>query len=67
VFESLSWASIPLSAKYWFQAVFCAVSLAIVWGTMLDRTKFRVYVVFAIVFASLIYPIVGHWVWAAAG
>ncbi len=63
VFASLSWASIPLSAKYWFQAVFCAVSLAIVWGTMLDRTKFRVYVVFAIVFASLIYPIVGHWVW----
>jgi len=30
---------------------------------MLERTKFAVYVVFAIVFAGLIYPMVGHWIW----
>jgi Amt family ammonium transporter len=30
---------------------------------MLERTKFAVYVIFAIVFAGLIYPIVGHWIW----
>ena len=30
---------------------------------MLDRTKFGVYIVFAIVFAALIYPLVGHWIW----
>ncbi len=63
VFASLSWASVPLSAKWFFQVVFCAVSLAIVWGTMLDRTKFPVYIVFAIVFSAFIYPIVGHWIW----
>jgi ammonium transporter, Amt family len=62
-FAALSWSSVPLSAKFFFQAVFCAVSLAIVWGTMLDRTRFRVYVVFAVVYASVIYPIVGHWIW----
>ena len=36
---------------------FCAVSLAIVWGTTLERIKFGVYVIYAIVFAALIYPI----------
>src|SRR3712207_8170031 len=30
---------------------------------MLERTKFAVYVVFAVVFAGVIYPLVGHWIW----
>jgi ammonium transporter, Amt family len=63
VYAGLSWTQVPLSAKFLFQVAFCAVSLAIVWGTMLERTKFAVYVIFAIVFAGLIYPMVGHWIW----
>src|ERR671914_931565 len=63
VYGGLSWTQVPLSAKFLFQVAFCAVSLAIVWGTMLERTKFAVYVVFAIIFAGLIYPMVGHWIW----
>ena len=42
--------------------MFCAVSLAIVWGTTLERIKFGVYVIYAIVFSSLIYPIGAHWI-----
>ncbi len=63
VFAGLAWTQVPLSAKYLFQVAFCGVSLAIVWGTMLERTKFAVYVIFAVVFAGLIYPMVGHWIW----
>ncbi len=63
VYGGLSWTQVPLSAKFLFQVAFCAVSLAIVWGTMLERTKFAVYVIFAVVFAGLIYPLVGHWIW----
>jgi Amt family ammonium transporter len=63
VYAGLSWTQVPLSAKFLFQVAFCAVSLAIVWGTMLERTKFAVYVIFAVVFAGLIYPMVGHWIW----
>jgi Amt family ammonium transporter len=44
-----------------FQFMFCAVSLAIVWGTTLERIKFIAYVVFAIVFAGVIYPLIAHW------
>src|SRR5215217_8212053 len=63
IYAGLSWTQVPLSAKFLFQVAFCAVSLAVVWGTMLERTKFAVYVVFAVVFAGLIYPMVGHWIW----
>jgi Amt family ammonium transporter len=62
-FASLSFSGVPLSAKFLFEVVFCTVSLAIVWGTMLDRTRFPVYIVFALVFAGGIYPLVGHWIW----
>ncbi|MBM3635367.1 MAG: ammonium transporter [Actinobacteria bacterium] len=55
--------NIPVEAFFFFQVVFCAVSLAIVFGTMLDRTKFIGYVIFAVFFTGLIYPIVAHWTW----
>src|SRR5918998_4580298 len=37
-----------VEAKWFFQFVFCAVSLAIVWGTTLERIKYGVYVIYAI-------------------
>src|SRR5918999_5554420 len=46
-----------------FQFMFCAVSLAIVWGTTLERMKFSAYVIFAVVFAAIIYPLIAHWSW----
>ena len=51
-----------IESQWFFQFVFCAVSLAIVWGTTLERIKFGVYIIYAIVFAALIYPIGAHWV-----
>ncbi|MDQ3912074.1 MAG: ammonium transporter [Actinomycetota bacterium] len=62
-YAGLSWTAVPISAKFLFQVAFALVSLAIVWGTMLERTKFAVYCIFALVFAGIIYPIVGHWIW----
>ena len=53
--------NIPDASKFFFEFVFCAVSLAIVWGTMLERTKFRVYVLFGIPFCAFIYPMISHW------
>ena len=42
-----SWFSeIPGAAGYLFEVVFCAVSLAIVWGAMAERTKLWVYFAF---------------------
>jgi Amt family ammonium transporter len=46
-----------------FQFMFCAVALAIVWGTTLERIKFSAYVIYAIVFAAVIYPLIAHATW----
>jgi Amt family ammonium transporter len=54
--------SISPAAFMFFQFVFCAVSLAIVWGATLERIKFGAYVIYAIVFSALIYPIMSHWI-----
>jgi ammonium transporter, Amt family len=65
--EPFSWfASIPGAAAYFFQAVFCGVSLAIVWGAMAERTKLWVYFAFSAVY-TVIYSIVAHWIWGANG
>jgi Amt family ammonium transporter len=47
---------------WFFEFVFCAVALAIVWGTTLERIKFGVYIIYALVFSTVIYPLVAHWI-----
>ena len=61
-FPVMGLSDATIESKWFFQFVFCAVSLAIVWGTTLERIKFGVYVIYAIVFCALIYPIGAHWV-----
>jgi Amt family ammonium transporter len=61
-FAVMGLSDATIETKWLFQFSFCAVSLAIVWGTTLERIKFGVYVLYAIVFAGLIYPIASHWV-----
>ncbi|MBD0338628.1 MAG: ammonium transporter [Thermoleophilia bacterium] len=62
-----SWfGSVPGAAAYLFQAVFCGVSLAIVWGAMAERTKLWVYFAFSVVFV-LVYSVAAHWIWGANG
>lgn len=43
-----------------FGMLFCAVSLAIVWGTTLERIKFAAYALYAVVFGAIVYPFVAH-------
>jgi Amt family ammonium transporter len=66
----ISTLGISPAAYLFFQFVFCAVSLAIVWGTTLERIKFSAYVIYAVVFSALIYPVISHWIfgggWLAA-
>jgi Amt family ammonium transporter len=61
-FPAMSFSDATIEAKFFFQFTFCAVSLAIVWGTTLERIKFGVYAIYAVVFAGFIYPVGSHWV-----
>jgi ammonium transporter, Amt family len=51
-----------IESKWLFQFAFCAVCLAIVWGSTLERIKFHAHAAFALVFAAFIYPLASHWV-----
>jgi Amt family ammonium transporter len=65
--EPFSWfGAIPAAAGYMFEVVFCAVSLAIVWGAMAERTKLWVYFAFGVAF-TLVYSFVSHWIWSPDG
>jgi Amt family ammonium transporter len=61
-FPVMALSDATIESKWFFQFVFCAVSLAIVWGTTLERIKFGVYIIYAVVFSTVIYPIGSHWV-----
>ena len=58
----MGFSDATIESKWFFQFAFCAVSLAIVWGTTLERIKFGVYIIYSVVFAALIYPIFSGWV-----
>src|ERR687897_879769 len=62
LFPAMAFSSAVVPAKFFFQFVFCAVSLAIVWGTTLERIKFGAYLIYAVVFSALVYPIISHWI-----
>ena len=61
-FPAMAFSQAAVPAKFFFQFVFCAVSLAIVWGTTIERIKFGAYLIYAVVFSALIYPIISHWI-----
>ncbi|SOC36024.1 ammonium transporter [Ureibacillus acetophenoni] len=46
-----------------FQVMFALVSLTIAFGGFAERAKLSIYIIFAVLFSAVIYPIVAHWIW----
>ncbi len=63
IFGSISWAGIPLLAKFFFQLVFAGTAATIVSGCVAERIHYKSYMIFAFVLVALFYPITGHWIW----
>lgn len=57
----------PVWSFFFFQVMFAAVTLTIAKGAMAERTSYRGYVAFCLIGASVIYPVLGHWVWGSSG
>ena len=50
---------------FFFQLAFCGTATTIVSGAVAERMRFQGYLVAAAITAAVIYPIAGHWAWAA--
>jgi Amt family ammonium transporter len=58
---------IPGGAFVAFQVVFAIIAVALVSGAIADRAKFTTWTVFTVVWATLVYFPVAHWVFAFSG
>jgi len=55
-------ASLPPMAFVAFQAVFAIITVALISGAIADRAKFSTWLIFAGVWATLVYFPIAHWV-----
>ncbi|WP_347861006.1 ammonium transporter [Salimicrobium sp. PL1-032A] len=51
------------SVDFMFQLAFAAIALTIAFGGFAERAKLMAYVIFAILFSIVIYPVIAHWIW----
>ncbi|MEE6168868.1 MULTISPECIES: ammonium transporter [unclassified Mycolicibacterium] len=58
---------LPVSLFSLFQALFAAITVALISGAAADRMKFAAWMVFATIWAVLVYFPVAHWVFAVDG
>ena len=58
---------VPALAFVAFQSVFAIIAVALISGAIADRAKFVTWVVFTVVWATLVYFPVAHWVFAFDG
>ncbi|HEY9598769.1 MAG TPA: ammonium transporter [Cyanophyceae cyanobacterium] len=63
VYRSLSWAGIPLQAKFFFELVFAGTAATIVSGAVAERIKFSAFIIFSLFLTGISYPVTGHWIW----
>jgi Amt family ammonium transporter len=50
-----------------FQMMFAVITPALISGAMVERIRFRSYLFFALLWSTLVYTPVCHWVWGAGG
>jgi Amt family ammonium transporter len=63
VYSSISWATVPFLAKFFFQLVFAGTAATIVSGAVAERIKYISFIVFSFIMVGIMYPITGHWIW----
>jgi ammonium transporter, Amt family len=60
-------ATIPHQAFMIYQAMFAAITPALITGAFAERKRFKAFVLFSLLWATFVYDPVAHWVWGAGG
>jgi Amt family ammonium transporter len=64
--ESLS-GTIPTYVFVMFQGMFAIITPALISGAIAERMKFSTYCVFILLWGTLVYDPIAHWVWGEGG
>jgi Amt family ammonium transporter len=60
-------ATVPHLAFAAFQAMFAAITVALISGAVAERMRFRAYLLFVVLWTTLVYDPLAHWVWGDGG
>jgi len=60
-------AGVPHQAFMIFQAMFAVITPALILGAFAERMKFSAFCVFSLLWTTVVYDPVAHWVWGAGG
>jgi Amt family ammonium transporter len=58
---------VPHQAFMIYQAMFAVITPALILGALAERMKFSAFCVFSLLWATLVYDPVAHWVWGVGG
>lgn len=59
--------TIPHMAFMVFQAMFAVITVALIVGSIVERIRFSAFLVFAILWSTLVYDVIAHWIWGVGG
>jgi Amt family ammonium transporter len=59
--------TIPQLAFAAYQMMFAIITPALISGAFVERIRFKAYILFTILWATLVYDPVAHWVWGIGG
>src|SRR5437870_10441555 len=60
-------ATVPHLGFMVFQMMFAAITPALITGAFAERKRFKAFVIFTLLWATLVYDPVAHWVWGVGG
>jgi ammonium transporter, Amt family len=59
--------TVPHQAFMIYQAMFAIITPALLMGAVAERMKFKTFVVFVLLWSTLVYDPIAHWVWGTGG
>ena len=59
--------TIPHQLYMIYQAMFAIITPALISGAIVERMRFKVYIIFILLWSTISYDCVAHWVWGSSG
>ncbi len=60
-------ATIPHQVFMLFQLMFAIITPALITGAFAERMKFKAFLIFTVLWATIVYDPLAHWVWGSGG